>query len=268
MASSKRYAWMFFGLGIAGSLAAAGLSGIASSQGIGPKTERPGRPVTVGTTTEFTTTTRPDATYKAEAAESYDTNSNTVFTTTTLPAGSGFKVGEVQAAQVVLAAQAAPIGAGGCYPTVSGIGRDVWQQSAHNSAAANWSDNARRLYGIGNVNNVQNLQRPCERESRSHAPRRWICTFTAQPCIPGGTPTPDPQPACYGSLSVEGSSEKFQSTAENRAMEQWQRDAGNAHGVAYRTWTRAHSRDISCRHNGLGPLQRRWICTARGEPCR
>jgi hypothetical protein len=256
-----------FGLGIVGAMAGAGLSGIATSQGTGPTTEVPGRRGSVDANTVYTSGNRLDTPYQAEAPAGVGVNSNTI-TTTAFPGGAQHKIGAEQAAAIVAAAQGPPIGAGGCYPTVSGIGRDVLQQSAHATAAANWSDNARSLYGIGNVNNVQNLQRPCERESRSHAIRRWICTYSAQPCLPGGTTTPDPLPACYPALAVEGSSEKFQSTAENRSYEQWQRDAGNAHGADYRTWTRANNRDISCRHNGLGPLQRRWICTARGEPCR
>lgn len=240
MAVTQRSAWMLFTIGLAGSLAGAGLTGIASSQG-------------------------------TQSVKSPQPRIETIDPTAVVPVdtpGPSFKAQAVQSGLTVQAAGPI-IGAGGCYQSVSGSGTHLIQSIAVSDAITEWRTNAAALYPVNNWNHAQAKAQHCERESPAHFRRRWICTVSGEPCIPGGTSTTTPSPpACYPSLSATGGDAKFQSNAEDNARNQWQHDAGDAYGVDYKYWGTAHGRDMSCHHNGLGPLQRRWTCTATAEPCR
>lgn len=162
----------------------------------------------------------------------------------------------VQAVQGAAVSCSAPVTAGGRGLTRAGSlqeAKNNWQIAAD---GAQW-------------NSAINATDHCEREGPAHAVRQWLCVVTAEACLggvggsSGGTGTP----ACHPSFAVDGNDAKVQGLAETRAVDAWQSSANSAHGNNYKYWPKAQNKDISCRNNGLGPMQRRWICTARGQPC-
>jgi hypothetical protein len=117
---------------------------------------------------------------------------------------------------------------------------------------------------ISSWNHAQAKTYDCKREGPT---QRWSCVVTAQPCISGSDPIPDPTPACYPARTATGPWRKLQGTAENHARDQWQYEAGNAHGANYKWWNKARNSDISCSHDGKKPAFRQWQCRAVAEPC-
>jgi hypothetical protein len=154
-----------------------------------------------------------------------------------------------------------------CVGAFTATGNHIGPGFALDVARSRWRDNVNKYYGTAYEiwDNSRNRVEQCHRRG----PLNWSCDLTAEPCDGYGAVSPTPNgPACYGPLSVDGGDAKLQSGAENNARNQWQHDAGVAYGAAYKGWQTAHNASMSCRHNGLGPLQRRWVCTASGEPCR
>jgi len=156
------------------------------------------------------------------------------------------------------------VGPGGCYPAVSASGESMLQSQAQAAAITAWRAAAAST-GLNDYNHAQGKSMTCQRRPPFG---RWSCAVTAQPCIPGGTGNPDPNPVCHPQLIATGPWRKLQSTAQNHAVDQWQHDAGNAYGTNYKWWNKSNNRDLSCSHDGRKPILRHWQCRARAEPCR
>jgi hypothetical protein len=156
-----------------------------------------------------------------------------------------------------------------CLGPISALGHGKLQGPTENSAKLNWQNTAPANFN--SWSNAINKDVSCHHDGRPPWLRQWTCTATAEPCNgSGGTSSGGTggAPLCYDSFNVEGNDAKLQTGAENNAVYSWQQTASNNHGPAYAGWGLARGKDISCHHNGLGPLQRRWRCVATGTPCR
>lgn len=142
-----------------------------------------------------------------------------------------------------------------CKDAVSATGRAMLQSSAENKAKGSWHGVAASAYGgTWDWNTASGHAINCTHNKLGPLERRWTCTATAQPC--------EEVLACdAGWTTEEGASAKLQSGAETNAINKWQ-------NVTNASWANAANRVNSCRHNGLGPLERRWRCTARARACR
>lgn len=254
---------------ILAALVGAGLGGIAVSQGRPPATE-----MTSKTDDRIHPSGR-DVSTKVEAKDAHtgtvDILSPTAVTGGTAPVGNQIFYSAPTAGQALegpsgAAAVAAP-GATAktagmvCKPAVSGSGEGKFQDPAQNKAKANWQNVAAGIHGgVWDWNKASGHAMSCRHNGLGPIERRWTCTATAEPC----EEVINCKPAY---VQVEGASAKLQSGAEENAVNQWQHDAGNAHGAAFKYWSKAANQTSSCRHNGLGPIQRRWRCTLRARPC-
>jgi hypothetical protein len=164
-------------------------------------------------------------------------------------------------ASVALVSAAAALGTT-CHPAISGSGNAKFQNNAENNAKGDWQNVANGTYPGGPFDwtKAAGHAMSCRHNGLGPLQRRWTCTATAQPCYESLTCKP-------GYIQVQGGSAKLQSGAQTNAENQWQHDAGNAYGTAFKYWGNAANKSMSCWHNGLGPIQRRWRCTARGRPC-
>lgn len=163
-----------------------------------------------------------------------------------------------------------------CVPAYSQTGHGKLQAGAEISARNNW--NKLRPDGFSRFNDSPGHDMTCHHDGRPPLRRQWTCVATAQPCkeeeggtgssTGTGTGTGTGTPICHAAFSVEGVDAKLQTQARNFAVDAWQGVAASKHGVLYQTWGLAQGTDISCRHNNLGPLQRRWRCIATASPCR
>ena len=158
-----------------------------------------------------------------------------------------------------------------CVAAVSGAGRGRFRGFAEMEAKDNWRSGTAGLWGQGYAdwNRAQNQDVTCGHDGKPI--KTWTCTAIAEPCndaaLPSPTPTPTPQPACYPSIAIEGNDAKLQTGAETYSIAAWRAQAAS-YGAVYQDWNKAVGKDITCRHNGLGPLQRRWRCVATGQPCK
>lgn len=163
-----------------------------------------------------------------------------------------------------------------CFNLVSATGHGKLQAGATNSARVNWNQMVGNSYN--SFGNSDGQDTTCRHDGRPPILRQWTCIATARRCqgsgsssggsSSGGSSSGGGLPLCHNSFAVEGAQALLQPGAENNAVSAWQQTANNNHGPAYQAWGRAQGRDVACRHNGLGPIQRRWRCIATGTPCR
>lgn len=196
--------------------------------------------------------------------------------------GAAFFQGSAPAVAAARAPTAAPLAAGAmlamartCLSPYSQTGHNKLQGPAAALAKTRW--NQVRPDGYSKFNDSDGQDVTCRHDGRKPLFRTWTCVATATPCKeeePGtvtvtvNTGTGTGTPICYGSFSAEGEKAMIQTHAENRAVDAWQVAAGGAYGANYQAWGNAQGAGLSCSHNGLGPMQRRWRCTATAAPCR
>lgn len=163
---------------------------------------------------------------------------------------------------------AAAVAGGQCGNAVTAVSHGLLRGFTWTDAQTKWGNSVTALYDVTYSlwSNALDKVEVCFRPKWFH----WSCTLSARPCQAGGSSGTNPGtgPACHGSLSVMGGKAVLQSGAENKAIAAWQATAGGTYGGAYQTWSNAHSTSLNCQHNGLGPIQRRWECTATGQPCK
>jgi hypothetical protein len=158
-----------------------------------------------------------------------------------------------------------------CVAAVSGAGRGRFRGPAEMEATSNWRRDTAAAWGqnYANWNNAQGRDVTCGHDGK--AIKTWTCTAYAVPCDPYAPPSPTPtgpaQPACYPEIAVEGARAVLQTGAQTNSIAAWRAQAAS-HGALYQDWNKAAGKDITCSHNGLGPVQRRWRCVAKGKPCK
>ncbi|MBV8686308.1 MAG: hypothetical protein JOZ90_09760 [Alphaproteobacteria bacterium] len=198
------------------------------------------------------------------AAEAQPRSGAAAGSTLQAPAVTSVDQAKAGASQAVAAA-AGPTGVAAttgtsCVAAVSGSGEAKFQSTAETHAKGDWQNVAAGTYGGSwDWTQAANPSLNCHHNGLGPIQRRWTCTATAEPCQTVLT--------CKPFVEVEGGSAKLQSGAETNAENQWQHDAGDLYGTAFKYWGQAQNKTMSCHHNGLGPLQRRWRCTARARPC-
>ncbi|RYY26068.1 MAG: hypothetical protein EOP62_11340 [Sphingomonadales bacterium] len=159
-----------------------------------------------------------------------------------------------------------------CHAAQSGVDRGRFRGPTEQAAKSAWNFSVVASVGpsYAKWNKARNADVTCGHDGKRL--KTWTCTATAEPCDDGPpnptpTPTPTPQPACYPSISIEGADTKLQSGAQTQSIHAWRGQVAQ-YGAIYQDWNKAQGKDITCRHNGLGPLQRRWRCVATGKPCK
>lgn len=161
-----------------------------------------------------------------------------------------------------------------CGVAVSGAGRGRFRGPAEMEARSNWRKDTVAQYdpSYGDWNKALNSDVTCGHNGKKI--KTWICTAFAVPCSDTATPpsttsstNTGTQPTCYPSISVEGDKAVLQTGAETNSLAAWRAQVAS-YGAAYQDWNKAIGRDVTCRHNGLGPAQRRWRCVRTAQPCK